>query len=62
MISEKRIKELMIESLEMVKNYDAAYRNLKINDCTILIGDESELESILKKKLRKKSAKSTRWI
>ena len=46
MVSEKRIKELIAESLEMVKQFDAAYKSLKVNDQTILMGDKSELESI----------------
>ena len=46
MVSEKRVKELIAEALEMVKQFDASYKSLKINDQTILMGDKSELESI----------------
>ncbi len=46
MISEKRIKELIAESLEKVKEFDSSYKKMKIHDSTILLGDKSELESI----------------
>lgn len=46
MVTENRVKELIAESLEMVKQFDASYKKLQINDRTILMGDKSELESI----------------
>ena len=40
------MKELIFESLEKVKEFDAAYKKIEFNDASILLGDKSELESI----------------
>ncbi len=46
MLSEKRIQELILESLASVKESEPIYGDLTLNDATILLGSGSPFDSI----------------
>lgn len=46
MISERRAKELILKSLKNVKDSDPSYRELELNDNTIVLGNGGSLDSI----------------
>ncbi len=46
MITEARIKSLILEALKTVKESEPAYRNLALNDQTPILGKTSALDSI----------------
>ncbi len=46
MVSEKRIQELILESLASVKEAESVYRNLVLSDATIVLGSGSPFDSI----------------
>ncbi len=46
MISEQRVRELMLESLKSVKDSDPSYRELELNDRTIVLGNGGSFDSI----------------
>ena len=46
MVSENRVKELVLEALKSVKESEPAYQALELNDETMILGAESLLDSI----------------
>ncbi len=46
MVSEDRVKELMLEALKKVKEAEEIYKNLPLNDQTIVLGRGGAFDSI----------------
>ena len=46
MVSEKRIQELILEALAVVKEAEPVYRNLALSDATVVLGSGSPFDSI----------------
>lgn len=46
MISHQRIKELILESLKNIKNIDPIYKDLALQDDTVLLGAKAVMDSV----------------
>lgn len=46
MISKNKIKELILDALQNVKESESVYRSLELNNETVLLGEGSALDSI----------------
>lgn len=46
MISEKKVCDLILESLQQVKAGDVVYKTWALNESTIVLGNQSQMDSV----------------